>query len=220
MILVGNDIIDLAETPEKKHTQSKFMKRVFTASEQNFVKNHFVSQTETRLWMLWAAKETAYKLCSKLVESPTFIPRQYVITPLELKTQQGLFLAHSQHHQFDILITWNADFVHAIGTYGSTNTQKDNFDKIHYKTSQTTSQDLSKAVRIDLKAAISKYYLFSISDISIIRDVKDNRMQPPILLVKKKLSNFDISLSHHGRWIAWAFSQSQTCYRVNHAKEN
>ena len=77
---IGNDIVDLAEpgVAGKEHDR-RFMDRVFTPAERARI---LASAAPTiALWKTWAAKETAYKIASKLREGVVFAHREFEVVP-------------------------------------------------------------------------------------------------------------------------------------------
>ncbi|MFN8626967.1 MAG: 4'-phosphopantetheinyl transferase superfamily protein [Candidatus Binatia bacterium] len=78
--MVGNDVVDLAE-PQclPLGTHPRFDQRVFAPSELRLLR---ASATPARLrWMLWAAKESAYKILRKRRPEVRFAPRRIVVEP-------------------------------------------------------------------------------------------------------------------------------------------
>jgi phosphopantetheinyl transferase len=56
------------------------------------------------------------------------------------------------------------------------------------------------------KAHIAQQLQIDLSLLEIIRPLKKGQSYPPFLLMKNDRTDIDISLSHHGRWVAWIFS--------------
>ncbi len=77
---VGNDVVDLAD-PENvgKSGDDRFCRRVFNAAELALVAGS--AQPDMVLWALWAAKEAAYKAVSRFDGSVCSIPRKYPVKP-------------------------------------------------------------------------------------------------------------------------------------------
>jgi len=61
-------------------------------------------------------------------------------------------------------------------------------------------------VRAYLKQDIAERLGIDPLRLQIIRPAKQNKIYPPFLLIDHKRASMDISLSHHGRWAAWAYS--------------
>src|SRR5574337_2138325 len=78
--MVGNDVVDLAD-PQclPLGTHPRFDQRVFAQSELRLI--HASATPAWMRWMLWAAKESAYKILRKQDPAMTFAPRRFVVAP-------------------------------------------------------------------------------------------------------------------------------------------
>ncbi|MGH7855988.1 MAG: 4'-phosphopantetheinyl transferase family protein, partial [Candidatus Binatia bacterium] len=76
--MVGNDVIDLRDpetAPGSQHP--RFDARVFAPAERALLG---ASTDARRLrWILWAAKEAAYKVARKIDARAVFSPRRFVV---------------------------------------------------------------------------------------------------------------------------------------------
>jgi len=77
--MVGNDVVDLTD-PQclPMGTHARFDQRVFVPSERSLIQAS-AAPARTR-WLLWAAKESAFKLLRKRDPMLTFVPRRFVVT--------------------------------------------------------------------------------------------------------------------------------------------
>jgi phosphopantetheine--protein transferase-like protein len=77
---IGNDVVDLAEpgVAGKEHDR-RFMDRVFTLEERARILD--AAAPTIALWKTWAAKETAYKVASKIREGLVFRHRAFEVLP-------------------------------------------------------------------------------------------------------------------------------------------
>lgn len=77
---VGNDIVDLTQSTAKKKSRNiRFLNRVFTPDEQDFILSSSAFP-ELRLWCCWAAKEAAYKAISKACPDIPAIPKLFPVS--------------------------------------------------------------------------------------------------------------------------------------------
>ncbi len=209
---IGNDIVDL-NTPEAigKSADTRFVRRVFNAHEQQavFSSHH----PDTLLWTLWAAKETAYKAVSKSEPDVSSAPGRYpVILDWEMiidSSATGMVMSPQGVVQvkFDV----HEDYVHCIGIFGPA----DNLESITFGMDEINPEDISignsisdkesAAVRILAKKGIASCLQLKEQDIKIIRHKTQNRINPPMVVVKGNAKNMEISLSHDGRFAAYAF---------------
>ena len=234
MIIVGNDIVDLqSDSAQGKSSDLRFMRRVFTASERKAIEQ---SETPERtLWQHWAAKEAAYKVVCKLQKPrPVFAHAQFVVD-LKESVELGLFsnIVHAtvkfRATLLEVQYADGPDFIHAIA-YSPFGSGLDEFE-IHSGKRATSSADLSllddhdwlqsnftedellscvrsesALVRYFTKNAIASQLKLDETTMEIIRPQIPDNYQPPYLLLEGRRCEVDISLSHHGRFVSWAFS--------------
>jgi phosphopantetheinyl transferase (holo-ACP synthase) len=83
-IYVGNDIVDLGEPrTEDRSSDDRFVNRVFDTDEQAVIRAS--SDADLELWSRWAAKETGFKVVSKLIGTPPpFVHRAFKVAWTEL----------------------------------------------------------------------------------------------------------------------------------------
>lgn len=80
--MIGNDLVDLrAREAAGKSGDARFVRRVFTAREAELMSGS--ANPDTTLWMLWAAKEAAYKVARKLAPDAIFAHSRYEVIPDE-----------------------------------------------------------------------------------------------------------------------------------------
>ncbi|MBU2228722.1 MAG: 4'-phosphopantetheinyl transferase superfamily protein [Proteobacteria bacterium] len=73
---VGNDIVDLEESGNRgKSGDGRFLGRIFTPEERELIAG--ADCPDALLWSLWAAKEAAYKAVSRDNPDVCSIPRRY-----------------------------------------------------------------------------------------------------------------------------------------------
>nr|WP_294785764.1 4'-phosphopantetheinyl transferase superfamily protein [uncultured Flavobacterium sp.] len=73
--MIGNDVIDLAQTRIESNWQRKgFLEKIFTTEEQQFIQNH--SEPEIMVWLLWSMKEAAYKIYNRQTKIREYIPKK------------------------------------------------------------------------------------------------------------------------------------------------
>ncbi|HKY69522.1 MAG TPA: 4'-phosphopantetheinyl transferase superfamily protein [Gammaproteobacteria bacterium] len=236
---VGNDIVDLVEALVSCKTQDeRFLNRVFTPEEKKIIAN--APSPEHMLWAIWAAKETAYKIVSKIIGTPIFSHKAFIVslTPsvsspkgVPYDVQELRLSVNYDEFSIPIVIAWDNEKLVATAVYpegllsaaifGARKIEKNelefwenpkNLDK--YFTQEEREgiwHEYSAAVRHDVKKKISELINEDILNIEIIRETKEKKMQPPLVRIKKHLSRIDVSLSHHGQWIAWGVSNKDVC---------
>ena len=215
MHCVGNDIVDL-KTPHAlmKSRDLRFVRRICTTNEQTLVKK--AAHQDRMLWSLWAAKEASFKAMLKRNPCISSIPRQHSITLLnpemlgDKKRVRCWGFADTPGTHIRIMIEAGSEFVHCIGiSDGNVFRQniracveKVRVDNINDPLSSKHVE--SAAVRTAVRAEIAQHENCRPSDITIIRSPHRRGLGPPSVFVRGHKSNTDISMSHDGRFIAYA----------------
>jgi hypothetical protein len=208
---VGNDIVDL-QTPEAigKAGDSKFIQRVLRRDEQEFVFNS--ECPDSLLWTFWAAKETAYKAISKTYPDVSSAPRRYPVTLHDGGDLNSLFGGvDTPKGSVAVNISIYEDYIHCIGitdqgtgldriVWGA---QKIDSDK-KMETASLSARESAMARRL-AKERIAECLNLNLDDIHILRNQFPCGNGPPFVYIKGKEGNIDLSLSHDGRFAAFAF---------------
>jgi phosphopantetheine--protein transferase-like protein len=111
--LIGNDIVDLAEPGVAgKERDRRFMDRVFTPDERARILD--ATAPTIALWKAWSAKETAFKIASKVREGLVFHHQAFEVA--ELKAA-WLDRARVRFDDLEIHVRWESarDYIHCIG---------------------------------------------------------------------------------------------------------
>ncbi|KAF2341898.1 4'-phosphopantetheinyl transferase superfamily protein [Flavobacterium tistrianum] len=73
--MIGNDIIDLAQSRIESRWQRKgFIEKLFTEEEQQYIKDS--EKPEIMVWLLWSMKEAAYKIYNRQTKIREFSPKK------------------------------------------------------------------------------------------------------------------------------------------------
>ena len=120
MLLLGNDIVDLNEAgvTGKSHS-ARFVERVFCREEKFAIS---VSENpDLTLWRFWAAKETAYKIISKITGPPVFLHKKFKTTFHEqISKSKAKFEVVYDAQKFQIELTTDINYIHAVGAHANT----------------------------------------------------------------------------------------------------
>jgi phosphopantetheinyl transferase (holo-ACP synthase) len=207
---VGNDIVDLTSPYVKgKSSETKFVQRVLTSYERQALLKY--DNPDNLLQVFWAAKETAYKVSFKLCPQVTSAPRRYDVcldTPKRGRDVWGrvktpLGFVH-------ITARLNPDFIHCFGTENLLARKTiicgvEPIDGLSQPDFCRCSETLSRMVRASAIKEIASNLSLSENDISITKvDQKKGRFFPEVY-IKGEKAGITISLSHDGRFIAYAF---------------
>jgi len=225
-LLVGNDVVDLMDAearPEQLHP--RFDERVFTAAERDRIATGGCPH-QTR-WALWAAKESAYKVAKKLDSRTRFSPACFVA---ELE-RDGTGVIRHRDKNYTVAIVQSKQYVHAIAVGFADHNSSIWLLKIRPERSTSLR---CQTWRVEDRAAQSS---FVYSEARAVRGEPKDIAGPAVRKLAKKVIGdiagvdpqeleiaaegrlprvwrkgselpVDLSLSHHGRFVALAFSYS------------
>jgi phosphopantetheinyl transferase (holo-ACP synthase) len=186
--LVGNDVVDLEDPAiADSHLRPRFLDRVCAPGERALLEAS--SDPKVLLWSLFAAKEAAFKVISKLSGPPVFAHRRFVVAR-DLRTVG--YGGHALHLQ----LTRGAGWVHA---QASTDEQPTSFGV----EAITEGMDPGLAARRLLLTRLG------LVGFEVRREPNPGSWDgygPPRLvsLQAARGQPRDISLSHDGRFVAFA----------------
>lgn len=209
---VGNDVIDLTNSGNiGKSRDVRFISRVFTSGERDCIFRS--SNPDETLWTLWAGKEAAYKVMVKTDPLACSIPRAY---PVELdKRENRPFRSGTVSTPAGTV--WIRVFrkdgaLHVIGMNACPGNPEEVVEGVESLNSlepdAASSPDReSYLARAFLLRRLSKFLERKPHEMEI-RRLKENRgLGPPRLYIQGKPFGVDISMSHDGRFVAYAFSR-------------
>jgi len=194
-LLVGNDIVDLRDAesqPEALH--SRFDSRVFTPVEREALM--VAASPHALRWTLWAAKESAYKIAKKLDSGARFLWREFSTHP----TGEGRYVVVYASHHFDVRVDRTEEWVHAVATFASADPRS-----AHGRVQAgieglgDLNTDVSQTARNVARAALGSLIELPPSQIQVVSD-----RGIPVAGWQNRRLPVDLSLSHHGRFVAWA----------------
>ena len=199
---VGNDVVDLKD-PENigKSRDDRFLGRVFTAGERELIAS--APSPDTLLWSLWAAKEAAYKAVSRVDPAVCSIPRQYRVV-LDTGNAAGTAArlagkVITPGGELALRVALEADWVHALAA-GS----EAALDRICRRVEDLDgADDPSAFVREALLREIARFLGCSAGDLSVVKD--PGGPGAPRVLFRGRLLAAEVSISHDGRFTAFAF---------------
>jgi hypothetical protein len=208
--------VDLTDPRSKgKSLDTRFIDRVFTLDEQEQIVND--GYPDVLLWGLWAGKETAYKILSKVYGHVTSAPRKYEVRKSvseDNHDNKSLFMSGVVRTPYDpvsIRIYGEADYIHCIGVTGAEAMMNSVIWGIH-KPEPVKGEEYSyspDAASSEIRKVATKkmaiYCKEDIDNIDIIRFKGSHGLGPPTVYIKGKEAMIDISLSHDGHFLSYAF---------------
>ena len=210
-MLVGNDIVDLHD-PESHPgaLHDRFDARAFTDDERAGLS---VSASPHRLrWTLWAAKESAFKVAKKIDPGAVFHPRDFRVRQIgrgpagKEKTGEGSAVVSHAIGSFAVWLDRTDEWVHAVATpsfadvpgaaggwwpcgAGVERLQPENADP-----GRRVRELACEAVGSRLQLPPGRVHIEA-----------DGRI--PVAFSGDRRLPVDLSLSHHGRFVAWAWGE-------------
>lgn len=189
--MIGNDIIDIAETKKNTNWQRpRFLEKLFTLTEQALIHNS--ENKFIMVWRLWSMKEAAYKLYTQLHTTRFYNPKQFEceINAYALKVRYKAFQCDINTKITDTYILSEASLCsqHRVS-----------------KVVRLISKDYnnqSYATKTALITAVSNQFNINKSELNI----KKSKFGIPALFYNNIKLNTSISLSHHGNYGAYATS--------------
>jgi phosphopantetheine--protein transferase-like protein len=205
---VGNDVVDLKD-PENigKSRDDRFLGRVFTAGERELIAS--APSPDTLLWLLWAAKEAAYKAVSRSDPAVCSIPRRYRVVldagdaTCPMRKIVGLAgKVITPRGELVLEVTVTADWVHAL-----TNVAQEALKRVCRRVKRLEGrkgvENPSAFVRGLLLREIARRLDCAVGDLSVVNN--PGGLGAPRIHFRRELLAAEVSLSHDGRFAAFAF---------------
>lgn len=223
---VGNDVVDLRDSRCRgKSSDARFLERVFTSEEAGVI--HDAPDADRALWSAWAAKEAAFKVVTKLLGSPPpFQHSAFRFRPRK-SGPGGEGTVTYRSTEIPVLIQHRPDRIHALAWHPRTPDPGRLHEEVkilpgpvptggaQWKGSlrgrfterewASVHRPASALVRLNARAHLSRLLDMEEGAIEIVCDAGlPGRMPPRVLLCGDPWQG-DVSFSHHGRFLAWAF---------------
>ncbi len=203
----------------QKSQDLRFLKKILTDSE--IAEVHAAPEPDATLWVLWACKEAAYKVITKIASDVAFLPRRWSVLWRERPSSQhdagdqafenrcvgqcasGVVIT-PPHTDVPFVLHLNDDFVHCLAA--------DTLKTLQTSVWQARGLPLladgvlvnpSFFVRQSLLEHVQSRFPTGDGRIEIIRQKEKGSLLPPQVFINSAPADMDISLSHDGRWVAW-----------------
>ena len=188
--MIGNDIVDLGDSESRtEERHPRFDERVFDPSEL-----HALSQApsvEQMRWILWAAKESAYKAARRHQRETIFSPRRFVVN-LDHELRGSVRVGD---RYYEVQVDLDGSCIHAV-VAGSVLCE----DTI-WGTRRLSDErgDPSQQVREFAIESVARRLEVSDGD---VRVTHSGRI--PELRIRGRSQPAALSLSHHGAYLGFA----------------
>jgi phosphopantetheinyl transferase (holo-ACP synthase) len=191
-VSVGNDVVDLAD-PETRleGLHARWGERVFCAAERAALE---ASPARHRLqWALWASKESAYKALKRRDPGAVFSPSEFVVELSPLPPAEGVAVGRvvRRGEAFPLEVRIDEACVHAVAT------SPDRGGAWILSNVDRTPGEPSLAVRRLAAAGLG-------SALGLAPERLRIAGRPPMILHHGRQLAVSLSLSHHGRFVAFA----------------
>lgn len=176
------------------------MDKMFTAREQKFLRGKEKADLARWVWLMWSMKESAYKSYYKQFKKRYFVPKMFECYVLDEQPEPDCLLGNvkclfqdysTQSYVLD-------DCIHTVTFIYERQVIHDYCFPI--KSPEYAVQ--ADTVRRKLCKELAKLEGCDIADIEIRKD----RLGIPQAFIEKQKSDFDVSMSHHGLFGAYAIS--------------
>jgi len=183
----------------------RFPKKILTAAEIKSVQG--AKNREQALWSFWACKETAYKVIKKIRPDASFLPRQWEVClrPPPRHFIDAIVLVSENQTIYSRLFL-DDDYIHCVGSEVVTALDDVICEVIKLPAGNDDEAENGHSfLRECASQKIAQHFHLSPSDLIIERKQAGGEMSPPYVLKGDSRLAIDISLSHDGRFGAYAF---------------
>lgn len=201
---VGNDIVDLQDPdsqPDAIHT--RFDRRAFSPPDLELLADARDEADRHRLrWTLWAVREAAFKCLRQEEPSTRFRPREYVVR----LSDDGTASVTAQGRDLVATIDGSDQRIHAVvGPAGT-----DALSGVRRFGVPPAPDDASREVRADAADTVGRLLDIDPDSVQIVREsAGSGTRRAPLARRGRRVLPVDVSLSHHGHWVAHAVSLSR-----------
>lgn len=188
---LGNDVVDLTGPRTRGKAQdARFLARVCTPAERARIVAAPPQERDRLLWQVWSAKEAAFKVARKRLGRPAFSPARFETSFASAGEGEVRFRGWA------VPVAWqvSADFVHCLGAW-----PRRPSGILSAVRAVERAEEPSEAVRVLARRLLAARGL---SGVTIGREGRE----PPYLLdlASGRRLPGEVSLSHHGRFVAAA----------------
>jgi phosphopantetheinyl transferase (holo-ACP synthase) len=190
--LAGNDVVDIGDPANAgAHERPRWLARVCAEEERRALA--VSREPGALLWSFFAAKEAAFKLACKLGPRPVFAHRRFVVA-------RTLASVRHEGRAFRLWVERVGERVHAVAWTGGDR-------PLAIVAKVDPAGDMSAAARRLLAASLGRRLRCSPAMLAVVRDAEPESwddLGPPRLLRCGLPVETDVSLSHDGRFVAFA----------------
>lgn len=205
-MLVGNDVVDLRDPENQPQAiHPRFDDRVFTWTERARILA--ASSPHRMRWALWAAKESAYKVARKVDPRVPFSPRAFTVRLPGGETETDRRFAAEVHHAlgtFHVCLEATQEWIHAVAATSGAGLERARWElrSLGREAARCLpGLDAGARVRSLARSALANTLSAVPSHLGIAAAAK----RIPRVTWRGQPLTLDLSLSHHGRFVACAW---------------
>lgn len=222
---VGIDVVDLRHPRcVGKGLDERFTSRVLNGVERAALASS--ADPDATLWRFWAAKEAAYKVVSKVRGAPPpFVHAAFGIVPSDPLSRDGyggvlwedqrLQLRWHPERERVAALAWDgepgAPEPVQWGWAATEEVDPDPGAPLEALLSRLTAREArpvhsrpSALVRLAARSALARALAVAEGRVEVLCGDGPKGRMPPEAFLDGRPAPADVSLSHHGRWLAWA----------------
>ena len=228
---VGVDVVDLEDRRcAGKHEDPRFLARILSPAELEAIST--TSDAFATLWRIWAAKEAAFKVVSKLEGAPPpFVHAEFEVEDAQTETGFGRVVwrgavIHTHWHALPgrtVALGWDglaADEAVEWGWGAMSVLDPAPHASMEELLARLTERERgpvhsrgSALVRLAARAALAAALNVEEARVQIVSSDGPKGRVPPEVLLDGEPAQADVSLSHHGRWLAWGLRLAERAAR-------
>ena len=199
--MIGNDIVDLAQAAQDSNWQRRgFLAKVFTEYEQAIIRA--ATNPAQLVWLFWSLKESAYKARFRETNQRTFAP-QKISCHLNSVTETAAEATIVYGREYRATSVISSQYITSVAWLPAT-TQQPAHDAFLLPDVRYENQHF--AVRQAATLHVSSQLAIKADTVVICKD----RSGIPFLSVGSR--QIPLSLSHHGRYGAFAVDRACFAY--------
>jgi len=207
--MLGNDIVDLKDVDSKNLlNNTKFIQRVFTNLEQEIILHS--SQPQVKAWIMWGAKEAAYKAISRY-------DRELVFSPVKFNTSEDLSSILYKSTELALKTVSTNDYVY-VEAYSKKIKEENIITHIKHINDLKNDpfvQDFALPHSYNELSTFTRAMALSVFNkiwynqkIQIENISPETKKRIPLLKVNDEYTDTIISLTHHGSWCAFTYLEN------------
>lgn len=223
-MFIGNDIVSIKHAVENKHfLTQRYLNKLFTPKEQRYICSS--NMLAYAAWLIWTAKESAYKIYNKQSGKRMYYPKKFEVTvsdnqlvpyirslktnntkEMQALTSSGVLLSGRVRTPLkNVFVSFfpTHDFIHTLAAENNAHLKNIRWGIASISSIKYKSQ--SSQVRLLTKERIAKEIGINPSTLTINRQFRNDRSGPPCIYYEGRKLKIDISITHDADLVAYAY---------------